>query len=335
MRLQSAENAISIPQEEEAETGSPDLDLDACRDLLRKGSKSFAAAAVLLPERVRGGATALYAFCRVADDAIDDARGDVGEALFGLHKRLDAAYRGAPEDNPVDRAFSRAAAEHRIPRGLMDALLEGFAWDAEGRRYETLSGVQAYSARVAAAVGAMMTIIMGRREPVVIARACDLGVAMQLTNIARDVGEDARAGRLYLPLEWLESAGIDPDAFVANPVISPEIRSMVERLLTSAEELYSRAETGIAMLPFDCRPSIFAARFIYAEIGREIERAGFDSVSRRAFVPLRTKVLLLAKSVARAASTWSAEELGDTPARRELLEPLPEARFLVETVAAL
>ncbi|NUQ75462.1 MAG: phytoene/squalene synthase family protein [Polyangiaceae bacterium] len=313
--------------------GSPDIDLDACRDLLRKGSKSFSAAALLLPERVRGGATALYAFCRVADDAIDEAHGDVGEALDSLHKRLDAAYRGTPEDHPVDRAFSRAAAEHGIPRALMDALLEGFAWDAEGRRYETLSDVRAYSARVAAAVGAMMTVIMGRRDAPVLARACDLGVAMQLTNIARDVGEDARAGRLYLPLAWLEEAGIDPDGWLSKPAMSPAIGAMVERLLASAEELYRRAEGGIAMLPFDCRPSIFAARFIYAEIGREIERAGFDSVSRRAFVPLRTKLFLLAKAVGEAASTWSAEELGDTPARREPVDALPETQFLVEAAA--
>ena len=330
---EGAEGVAELALLRAAEVEAAARDLEVCRDLLRKGSKSFAAAAMLLPGRARGGATALYAFCRVADDAIDEARGDVGEALDGLHKRLDAAYRGAPEDGPVDRAFARAAAAHGIPRGLMDALLEGFAWDAEGRRYETLSDVRAYAARVAAAVGAMMTVLMGPREPHVIARACDLGVAMQLTNIARDVGEDARAGRLYLPLAWLEEAGIDPGAFMARPVMSPKVGSLVERLLAHAEELYLRAEGGIAMLPFDCRPSIFAARFIYAEIGRVIERAGFDSISRRAVVPLRTKILLLAKSLVWAASTWRSEEVGDAQARREALGPLPETRFLVEAVA--
>ena len=317
-----------------SERDRAERDLEVCRDLLRKGSKSFAAAAMLLPGRVRGGATALYAFCRVADDAIDEARGEVGEALAGLHGRLDAAYRGAPKDDPVDRALARTAAEHRIPRALMDALLEGFAWDAEGRRYETLSDLIAYAARVAAAVGAMMTVIMGPRDPRVIARACDLGVAMQLTNIARDVGEDVRAGRLYLPLAWLREAGIDPDAFLARPAMGPALGALVELLLARAEELYVRAEDGISMLPSDCRASMFAARFIYAEIGRAIERAGYDSVSGRAVVPLRTKLWLLAKSVAWAASTWRAEELGDTPARRELPGPLAETRFLVEAVAA-
>jgi phytoene synthase len=133
MRPRSSEGAdLAIARAADGDAA----DLEVCRALLRRGSKSFAAAAMLLPSRVRGGATALYAFCRVADDAIDEARGDVNEALQGLHRRLDAAYRGAPEDGPVDRAFARAAAEHGIPRGLMDALLEGFAWDAEGRRYD-------------------------------------------------------------------------------------------------------------------------------------------------------------------------------------------------------
>ena len=99
----------------------------------------------------------------------------------------------------------------RIPRALPEALLEGFAWDAAGRRYETLDEVEHYAARVAGCVGAMMTLVMGRRDPAILARACDLGVAMQLTNICRDVGEDARAGRLYLPLAWLRDNGIDPD----------------------------------------------------------------------------------------------------------------------------
>ncbi len=101
-----------------------------------------------------------------------------------------------------------------MPRALPEALLEGLAWDAQARRYATLSDLYDYSARVAAAVGAMMCVLMGVRDADALARACDLGVAMQLTNIARDVGEDARERRLYLPLDWLAEAGIDPDAFL-------------------------------------------------------------------------------------------------------------------------
>src|SRR6202012_4095934 len=111
------------------------------------------------------------------------------------------------------------------------------------------------------------------RSPEIVERACDLGVAMQLTNIARDVGEDARAGRLYLPLQWLRDAEIDPELWLANPTFTPEIAAIVQRLLDIADALYDRATFGIAHLPLSCRPGIYAARALYAEIGRELERA--------------------------------------------------------------
>ena len=138
---------------------------------------------------------------------------------------------------------------------------------------------------------------MGAREANAIARACDLGVAMQLTNIARDVGEDAREGRLYLPLAWLREAGVDPQAFLARPVFSKGIGSVVERLLQSAEFLYARSVSGIGALPPSCRPGIRAAGLIYADIGRRIARQRFDTVTQRAHVPGRRKTVLLARSL--------------------------------------
>ena len=190
----------------------------ACRALLKGGSRTFHAASKVLPRRVSDPAIALYAFCRLADDAVDlgDNR---AAAVERLRERLDRAYRGQPMDQAADRAFADVVARFSIPRELPEALLEGLAWDAEGRRYETLPELYAYAARVAGTVGAMMTLVMGQRAPEIVARACDLGVAMQLTNIARDVGEDARAGRLYLPRSWLRDAGIDPDAWLAKPGI--------------------------------------------------------------------------------------------------------------------
>lgn len=211
-----------------------------------------------------------------------------------------------------------------IPRALPEALLEGFQWDAENRRYASLSALYAYSARVAGSVGAMMAVLMGARTPEMVARACDLGVAMQLTNVARDVGEDARVGRLYLPLDWLREAGIDPDAWLARPVFDPALGSVIRRLLCSADALYRRAGVGIARLPLACRPGMFAARFLYAEIGRELERRGLDSVSRRAVVPARRKVMQLSRALATAP----------LPLRAVSDPPLDETRFLVEAVIA-
>lgn len=314
---------------------SPDAgaaDLAACRELLRKGSRSFSAASLILPARVRTPTTVLYAFCRVADDAVDEAGGGAAalEGLRAMRERLALAYQGTPLPTPVDRAFARMVAEQRMPRELLEALLEGFAWDAEGRRYESLSSLLSYAARVAGAVGAMMTVLMGPRDPAVLARACDLGVAMQLTNIARDVGQDARAGRLYLPLDWLAEAGIDAGAFLARPTPSPALAGVIARLLARAEELYARADAGVPMLPRDCRASIRAARLIYAEIGRSIERAGLDSVSRRAVVPWTRKLQLLGRALLGSASKRPA---GAGEALTLGAPPLAETRFLVDAAA--
>ena len=130
----------------------------------------------------------------------------------------------------------------------MEALLDGLQWDVEERTFETLSDIYAYAARVAGAVGAMMAALMGARSSDLVARACDLGVAMQLTNIARDVGEDARVGRLYLPRAWLREAGVDPEDWLAAPSFRPEIATVVARLLRQADFLYARADAGIAKL---------------------------------------------------------------------------------------
>jgi phytoene synthase len=184
-------------------------DMAHCVAAIKHGSRSFHAASKLLPRRLRDPALALYAFCRLADDAVD-LQQEKAAAVLRLHERLDLAYLGRPRNAPADRAFAAVIEEFEMPRALPEALLEGLAWDAEGRRYEDLSGLRAYSARVAAAVGAMMCVLMCERRREALARACDLGVAMQLTNIARDVGEDAREGRLYLPLDWMSEARLDP-----------------------------------------------------------------------------------------------------------------------------
>lgn len=298
-------------------------DLAACRQLLSNGSKSFFAASFFLPKMMRDPAAALYAFCRVADDAIDEQM-DQAAALEQLRERLDRVYRGCPLPFAPDRAFATTVERFGVPRALPEALLEGFEWDADGRRYQTIEGVLDYSARVAAAVGAMMTVIMGVRAPAVLARACDLGTAMQLTNICRDVGEDARNGRIYLPLAWLREEGLDVDAWLRDPRYNDAVAAVTKRMLDLAESIYQRAETGIAKLPVACRPGIYAARLLYAEIGHEVARNGYDSVTRRAVVPTARKVTLLSRAV---AST-------PFPGRRCADPALRENRFLVDAAAA-
>jgi phytoene synthase len=302
-------------------------DMAHCRAAIRSGSLSFHAASRLLPARVRDPALALYAFCRLADDAVDEGI-DKGRAVLTLRDRLDLAYAGRPRNAPEDRAFAALVEGFDLPRALPEALLEGLAWDATGRRYADLSGVLAYAARVAAAVGAMMCVLMRVRDADTLARACDLGLAMQLTNIARDVGEDARAGRLYLPLDWLAEAGIAPEEFLARPAADPALRRIVGRLLAEADRLYHRAGAGVAALPADCRPGIFAARRIYAGIGAAVARNGYDSVSRRARTGRAAKLGWLALSAGEAA----ASAVLPRPARLHAA-PEPEAAFLVAAAA--
>ena len=293
--------------------------VEACRALLRGGSRSFFAASLVLPKSVRDPATGLYAFCRVADDAIDQGT-DRHLALRDLQHRLDRIYNGEPLDNAADRAFADVAMRHGIPKAYPQALLEGFEWDSHERRYRNFSELRSYGVRVAGTVGAMMAMVMDVRDANLIGRACDLGVAMQMTNIARDVGEDARAGRLYLPLDWLREEGIDADAWLASPVFNPQIAAVIRRLLAAADELYERADAGIAKLPAACRPGMHAARLLYAEIGHELIRRGLDSVNARAVVPWPRKARILADAVIAAARSAPALS-GDI---------LDEARFLLE-----
>ena len=298
-------------------------DKAACDAILARGSKSFHAAGRLLPPRLRASVTAFYAFCREADDAIDECGpGEMDGAVAGLRERLDRVFAAQLLRGPVDRALARVVAHHAVPRALVDALIEGFLWDAQRRRYDTLSGVFDYSARVAGAVGVIMSLLMDRREPHTLARAADLGVAMQLTNIARDVGADARMGRVYLPLQWLLGAGVDPDEWVRDPSVSPRIGGVIARLLDESDRLYLRADGGIGALPIDCRPAIAAARLLYADIGREIREAAYDSISTRHHTSGWRKLALCARATQRL---WSNAPADSAP-------PLAETRFLVEAV---
>jgi phytoene synthase len=306
---------------------TPRDDLAACHAAIRTGSHSFHAASRLLPGGVRDKAIVLYAFCRLADDAVDLSAEKTG-AVLSLADRLERAYAGRPVNAPADRAFARLVEGVDLPRALPEALIEGLAWDAAGRAYATFSDLCAYAARVASAVGAMMCVLMGVRDAPRLARACDLGLAMQLTNIARDVGEDARAGRLYLPADWLDAAGIDPATLAGMTHATPELAAVIARLLAWADAFYRRAEPGIDALPLACRPGIRAARLAYDGIGRELARRGHDSIAHRATTTRAQKLGFLARATAHslAASLLPVAATLHAP-------PAPECAFLVEAAA--
>lgn len=309
-------------------------DLAACARLIRAGSKSFHTASLILPRDVRQGALALYAFCRVADDRVDEGA-DPRAALGALHRRLGGVYALRPENSPVDRSFAWVVSRYAIPRAVPEALLEGFSWDAEGRGYQTFADLIAYAVRVAGTVGIMMALVMGERRYGALVRAVDLGIAMQLTNIARDIGEDARAGRCYLPREWMEEAGVSMASLCTMGAPQPSVRGLVRRLLEAAQPYYESGLAGTNGLRPDCRAAIRAAALIYRDIGRAIEASDYDSLTSRAIVGAGRKMSLALLSLvldppgaASCDSGASGRDLIQAAARAQAGEPDPDSLVL-------
>ena len=299
-------------------------DIEYCEKAILHGSLSFHAASLALPKSVRTPCLALYAFCRLADDEVD-LKQDKSASIYDLVQRLDLVYAGTPRDHPMDRAFANMVEKFDMPRALPEALFEGFVWDAMSKQYKTFDDLISYSARVASSVGAMLCVIMGERRAEVLSRACDLGVAMQLTNIARDIGEDAKEGRLYVPHDWFQQEGLDPKEFLSDPNRSKSTVVFTKRLLGKAETLYHRSEAGIAYLPPKVRPAMFAARHIYSAIGIEIKKNNYDNINYRARTNKFTKTKLLTFSALQSL----ASVVLPAPAT-VYAEPLPQTKFLVE-----
>jgi 15-cis-phytoene synthase len=277
-------------------------DLAACHAAIRRHSQSFYAASRLLPARVRDAAVATYAFCRAADDAVDEAgtAADARARHAEIRQRLDRIYRGGIVDGASGRAFARVVSASRIPRDEPEALLDGMAQDLDRVRIADEQALLVYCYRAAGVVGRMMSRIMGRDDPEALGRAVHLGIAMQLTNIARDVGEDARRDRVYLPSTWLVEAGGTPaDVMAARP--GPAVRAATCRVLALAEAYYASGIAGIGMLPASCRPAILAAALLYRAIGRKVAARDGDGVTTRARVSTPRKLALIGRALVRCA----------------------------------
>lgn len=250
---------------------------------IAKGSTSFAAAARLFGRATRDDAVMLYAWCRHCDDVIDgQTLGQAQQSGFheGQRERLEllksrtaAALAGEPSDDPVFEALRRVVDRHEIPARHPMELLNGFAMDVEARRYETVPQLLEYCYHVAGVVGVMMAMIMGARDPRVLDRASDLGLAFQLTNIARDVVEDARAGRVYLPADLLARHGIS-EVLADDPNQRPALYAVALDLLHLADAYYDSAWEGIAALPPRSAWAIAAARRVYRAIGTRLRDRG-------------------------------------------------------------
>ncbi len=309
-----------------------DLVLDASRVSIRQGSKSFAAAARLFDPGVREDAYMLYAWCRHCDDQID---GQVlGHGAVGLDPLLAAAklaeleektrralagqsleHRGAGDQ--AFAAFQRVAQRHTIPSRLPLELLEGFRMDVEGRTYQTLDDLLLYAYRVAGVVGEMMARVMGATDSDVLRRAVDLGLALQLTNIARDVVEDARGGRVYLPAEWLGPLADEP-AKVADAANRDAVFEATARLIAAAEPYYQSARWGLPALGFRSAWAVAAAAGVYRQIGRRVLQVGPAGLEQRATTTRVDKIAKMLAGGAIAARAVTVDRWRCAPARPPL-----------------
>ncbi len=296
------------------------------RELIEKGSKSFAMAAKLLPSSIRDDAMMLYGWCRHCDDVIDDqvlgfpaagAAQDSAAARLDILRRKTADALAGRASEPVFIALGRVAQKHAIPARHPLELLAGFEMDAAGRIYHSLDDTLAYCYHVAGVVGVMMAMIMGVRDSATLNRASDLGLAFQLTNISRDVIDDAKLGRIYLPRDWLAEAGV-PEAEIGEPQHRQAVSAVTQRLLGEADAYYRSALYGMTGLPLQAAIGIGAARRIYRDIGAIVIQRGVSAWDVRAAAGKGRKIAAALSGTAAAFRAHTLLRLVQHPPRNGL-----------------
>ena len=293
--------------------------MEHASETMAAGSKSFNAAAKLFDPATRRSALMLYAWCRYCDDVIDDqhlgfsatARSDSALArLEMLKSETRRAFAGETMREPAFAAFQEVATRHAISPQLAFDHLEGFAMDVRETRYDTLDDTLRYCYHVAGVVGLMMAQVMGVRDDAVLDRACDLGLAFQLTNIARDIVEDAGTGRCYLPARWLAEEGIDASQ-LTDPAKRQHLARLAQRLVAHAEPYYASARGGLHGLPLRSAWAIASAHGVYREIGMKVRAAGAHAWDTRQGTRKGEKLALVIKGGLAALSSRA----GAMPAR--------------------
>jgi 15-cis-phytoene synthase len=270
-----------------------DLFADA-RRITRAYAKSFYFASHVLPAEKRDAAFAVYAFCRHADNIVDCAGPGNPEAvrsgLSELRAELYRMYAGNDDVQPLMRTLGITVRRFGIPRQYLADLLDGMEMDLETPAYESFEDLELYCYRVASVVGLVTTHIFGTTSPDALLHAAELGIAMQLTNILRDVGEDHAMGRIYLPRQELHRFGTT-DEDLSRGRMTPQFKDFMRFQICRARDWYRRADAGIPQLTDD--GSRFCVRLmsrIYENILEAIERNDYDVFTRRAFVPTSTKL---------------------------------------------
>ena len=282
----------------------------AARESIAVGSKSFAAASTLFDPVTRERAWLLYAWCRRCDDIVDGqvsghgmrAVADAPARVREVADLTEAAMRGEATGEPAFDALALVVADVALPPAWPRDLVAGFARDADEWRPRSADDLMRYCYHVAGVVGCMMAVVMGvsPQDDATLDRACDLGLAFQLANIARDVGEDAAAGRCYLPLDWLSEMGMPPGEHM-KPPYRPRLAVLARRLATIAARHEDSARRGTPALPFRSAWAVLAAAGIYGAIGREVAALGEHAWDGRVTTSRRAKLGFVSRAGWQAA----------------------------------
>lgn len=272
-----------------------------CRDISRQHSRTFFMTSGLLAKEQRQAMRALYAFCRVADDVVDRAPENRAEKFQQWRQRV---LEDSPEDDDwVAIAWANTRANHHIPDAYIRQFLDGVARDLTVSRYHTFADLAEYCYGVAATVGLMVMHIIGFCGPEAIPYAVKLGVALQLTNILRDVGEDWANGRFYLPQDELAAYNLSESDIAAGRV-DGRWRDFMRFQVQRARDLYAESLPGVACLERHGRFAITAAGELYRAILDDIEAHDYDVFTRRAFVSDQRKLARL------PGIWWRARRIG-------------------------
>ncbi|MDZ7773950.1 MAG: squalene/phytoene synthase family protein [Balneolaceae bacterium] len=273
-----------------------------CREITRTHAKTFYMATRFLPNDKQRGIFALYALCRYVDDLVDEAedlvsrrqldREGIRRSMEEWKRRLEAACLGGACDHPILRAFSHTLNTFHIPLELPLQLIEGVGMDLYKRRYETFGELYGYAYKVASVVGLMTCEIFGYRTPEALDHAEELGIAMQLTNILRDVGEDLRRDRIYLPAEELRRFGVTEKQLLWGRM-DGNFRELMRFQIDRARRYYARSDLGVPMLEPGTRLPVYLARYNYSRILDKIEENGYRVFDRRAYLNATEKLAVL------------------------------------------
>jgi phytoene synthase len=271
-------------------TAMPNVDWAESDAIAREHGRTFYFASRCLPLAQRQASRAAYAFCRTADDLVDATPETGAQRALDELARWEAQIE-TPRD-PIARAFARARELYEIPVEPVHDLFRGLRMDLTVARYATWQDLRTYCYRVAGTVGLIVAPILGCRDPEALSYAAELGIAMQLTNILRDVGEDARLGRIYLPLDEIARFGGDPAAIIAGTPAG-NFRDLMDFEIERARHMYTLARRGIPFLAPFGRVTTLVASNLYEQILDEIVALDYDVFRQRAHVSSRRKLLSL------------------------------------------